>query len=210
MSNLSKHELIAGLKVLASSWPTKLDISDKTLLMIWYEALKDLTVAEWHHAITVAVRNEQFFPAISRLRALAGKAKDPSNEPVSPEALARQIAEDLYDAVCRFGWPNEDRANKTLSPACKHVIRSMGGWSRLCEIEGEVTVIKAQLRELARAELELNPSLITSESTERKERAKREIEPRHELPQLPEHRPAEQLDGCLWMQVIKQSLRGAS
>lgn len=71
----------------------------------------------------------------------------------TPLDAARLAANEIWDAIGRFGWPNGHRAKERLGSLAWECVERNGGWKAVCEASGETDagIFKAQMRDLAEA-----------------------------------------------------------
>ena len=96
------------------------------------------------------------FPSISEIAKLI-------KPEIDPESRSVQVAHRIWDAIGRFGWCNHKQALDWLGPDGEAVVRAGGGWIGICEDANSMNpgIMKAQLRDLARAVLSGEPSFPT-------------------------------------------------
>lgn len=92
----------------------------------YWIALSDLTDAQMNAAVTRALRESKFLPSGSELITFAGVAN----------ALPLRIAE-AWEAVRRAIRVHDYTDSVDFGPRVNAVVRNMGGWLRLCELNRE-------------------------------------------------------------------------
>src|SRR4051812_7130242 len=128
------------------------NLSDRAIIM-YAEDLSDLPVA----AVLLAMRKlrrepgRRSCPLPSDVRRLVR----PDN--ISDAAAANDIAARIGGALSRFGYTNPGPAEAHIGPVGWQVVKLMGGWRHLCNTitTEEMRAFYAQVRELARAQLEI-------------------------------------------------------
>lgn len=98
------------------------------LLQIWFAALKDIPADELDAAIVKAVQTKTFMPTVAELRELCSSAGS------SFDAMAEFAWRDLGDTIRRFG---PDHSVNFADGIINAVIRTHGGWQRVCDLDGE-------------------------------------------------------------------------
>jgi hypothetical protein len=98
------------------------------VLEMYVEDLIDLQIDEVINAYRSYRRNpkNKFFPLPGQIREIVAPEK-------SPEAEGREIVENIKRAVAEFGYMRTSEALTFIGPVGAQIVRSMGGWSRVCE-----------------------------------------------------------------------------
>ena len=114
-------------------------------LMFYANALMDFDLPKVVTAISKLSRTNRFFPQLAEIIEAMRGPEIPTDE------LAIQIANDLIEAIPRFGRYQELEAKQFLKEKFA-IAERFGGWQMLCSIENdEIGTVRAQLRELAKA-----------------------------------------------------------
>jgi hypothetical protein len=114
----------------------------------------DLSDYEFKSVITAIRkirRHSKFFPSIAEILDLL------KNENGTSEEQAIVIANEIFEAIGRFGNYQWKLAQEHLGDEKWDLVIRAGGWNQLCKTEGfEVVGIKAQLRELAKSYISIS------------------------------------------------------
>jgi hypothetical protein len=82
---------------------------------------------------------------------LPAKIREAVHPQESPQDAARIAANEIWEAIGRFGWPNGNYARAQVGTLAWEVVTRNGGWISICQASGEgnAGTFKAQLRDLA-------------------------------------------------------------
>ena len=100
-------------------------VTEATLLAYWM-ALQDLPFKSVKTAVTKAIRECKFMPTAAELRSMSGELSLAQRAATAFEAVSRATK-----SIGPYKSVNFD------DPICNAVIRNLGGWQRLCEVESE-------------------------------------------------------------------------
>jgi hypothetical protein len=126
---------------------------DQSTLSAMIDDLSDLPVEELVTACKAYrddPKNERF-PRPAKLRAII-------NPTASTDALAKEAAGRVIQAVSKFGWPNGPAAQEFIGELGWRAVERFGGWPTICESLGttiSADTFYAQVRDLCRSTLEL-------------------------------------------------------
>lgn len=101
------------------------DFSKKEVLQAWFESLCDLDPEKFDSALRQAALGCETFPAVARIRALAGQ------ESPSKEVQATHVANAIAEAL-RIGPERPMEAYKRMGPVAAAVAVKLGNWRDLC------------------------------------------------------------------------------
>jgi len=101
-------------------------------------------------ALEVCRRKMRSFPTIADVLAeIPGAVVDELD-------VARDIGNRIWDAIGRFGWTNQARAQEFLGEMGWSVVERMGGWQNLCTMDSEERgTFVAQARDFAMSRMRL-------------------------------------------------------
>jgi hypothetical protein len=122
-------------------------------LSAFLDDLSDLSLSGLIAACKI-YRNDpknKFFPVPAQLRELV-------NPRISDDALAKEAAARVIQAISKFGWPNPTEAKEFIGELGWRGVTRFGGWSSVCENVGTTIspdTFYAQLRDLCKSTQEL-------------------------------------------------------
>ena len=122
----SKDELAEFLKYLGALTASFGREADEATCFAYEIGLADLPLAASKSAMTRAMRECKFMPSPAELRELAGVQKPRERAVLAWEALDNAVAEQGYYRSVDFD-----------DPFINATVRNLGGWERVCEMEGE-------------------------------------------------------------------------
>lgn len=94
----------------------------KNVLNAYCCVLSDLSDTEVRSLFNAALIQFSRFPSPKELRELA-----------RPTDGGREIAEKIWAAIPRYGYPNGDEAREFMGPDAWAIVQNMGGWYHVCE-----------------------------------------------------------------------------
>ena len=118
---MTRQEFAACMGVLEAAYPRTGKLSPQQLV-VWFDNLSDLTVDQLRRAVTVAVREGDDWPTISKLRRYSGADGIPSKD---RPLLAWNAVREAISKLNRCNSVNFD------DPVVNAVIRQLGGWPEL-------------------------------------------------------------------------------
>jgi hypothetical protein len=126
---------------------------DLEVLTMMVDDLVDLPVTDVLKAYGDYRRDPKmkFFPMPSAIREMIQPT-------VSDDARAKEIASRVREAVSKFGWSNPVEAEVYVGSIGWTLVQRFGGWLHICENLGlniPETTFLAQVRDLAKSQLEL-------------------------------------------------------
>lgn len=121
MNDRDKKRLAELVTLLAEGF--RQAVTEATLLAYWM-ALSDLSLKSVETAVQKALRECKFMPTAAELRALTGELSIAQRASIAFEAVAKAtLTHGGYKSV------------NFTDPLCNAVVRNLGGWQRLCEVE---------------------------------------------------------------------------
>jgi len=139
---MSIKKLIIGM---AEVYGTELSVPR---LDLYVELLSDIPKSEVEIAIRDILRDpgQKFFPLPAVIRERAAPQMNPEHEAI--EAASR-----ITQAIAKFGWNNQELAEKFIGPLGWRIVERDGGWSHICEsvMADEIPIRRAQWREIGKA-----------------------------------------------------------
>lgn len=113
-------------------------------LTVFAEMLSSFGTEEVRNALRVHAMTSKFFPQLSEVVDHLQVKKIQDDPEIISSLILRSISE--------FGTYNPQGARDSLGESAWEVVSIFGGWQSLCSITNDqVQVVRAQLRELARA-----------------------------------------------------------
>lgn len=122
-SETELEEFIRFLTALAANFGRE---ADEPTCMAYEIGLADLPLADCKAAMLRAMRECKFMPPAAELRELAGVQKPRERAVLAWEALDNAVADVGYYRSVDFD-----------DPFINATVRNLGGWERVCEMEGE-------------------------------------------------------------------------
>jgi hypothetical protein len=120
---MTRQEFAVCMAVLEAAYPRTGKLSQQQLV-VWFDNLSDLTVEQLRHAVTVAVREGDDWPTISKLRRYSGAdGIESKDQPLA----AWQAVREAIRKVGGYESPCFD------DPVIHTVIRELGGWPLVCD-----------------------------------------------------------------------------
>lgn len=130
---MGRRDFATGLSALYSVCTQKLD---EMQTEFWYEAVKDLTAAQWKATCIKFMRTWKWrnLPSIAELRE---NALGPDSKPISLDQRALVAWNAVLDAVSRVGGYQSVSFDDPVVHAAINAISGQGGWATLCEVDSE-------------------------------------------------------------------------
>lgn len=108
-----------------------------------YKSIVD--ACKWH------LESSKWFPAISDICSIIKPVKTETDNSV-------EMAGEIINAVKMYGYTNECEAKKYLGESVWYVVERFGGWKTICSTpENELSIIRAQLRDISRVAVKNKP-----------------------------------------------------
>lgn len=119
--------LMAGLKSNYPNWV--FDLSDKNMLLFWYENLSDIPMEILKVGIRKLIAQEEFYPNIAKIRKACAEI---INGPELDETDAWGM---VQRTIRNYGYARVNEALASLPVEVVQAIQAMGGWAELCASE---------------------------------------------------------------------------
>lgn len=118
------------------------------ILAMYADDCKECTAAELKWAFEQYRRGPQkaFFP-------LPGALLDLINPAVDENAEANMVPAIIYTAIRKFGYTQRDEAKNFMGSFAWSCVEDFGGWSSLCRSTESETILRAQIRDLAKSKI---------------------------------------------------------
>lgn len=123
MENHEREKFAELVTALAAAFGRE---TEKATFVAYMIGLEDLPLTAINTAIGRAIRECKFMPSPAELRELAGVQKPRERAVLAWEALDNAVAEQGYYRSVDFD-----------DPFINATVRNLGGWERVCEMEGE-------------------------------------------------------------------------
>lgn len=143
---LTKEEFAKFILGLARAVPRFApDFSDDATIATWYHAFREYDVEGLKRAF-VAVRDRfSTFPSIAEIKSILD-----GNAGLSDAQVGQDLAARIEHCVTRYGRYQASRAEKYLGPVGAELVRQLGGWESVCDIQSmsEMGSKRKQWREM--------------------------------------------------------------
>jgi len=131
------------------------DFTDNGILTFWFDALGNTSFEHIKLAMDKLVSSKRSFPTIGEVKELL------CHEEADPSQEGRLIAGRIAGAITLYGYCNPDRAESYIGEEGWEVVKSQGGWIKVCEIKNEeLPTMQAQWRTLAEVAVKRKRSIV--------------------------------------------------
>lgn len=121
--------LMAGLKSNYPNWD--LNLNDGTIVLFWYEQLKDIPAEVLSLGVRKLIAQEEFYPNISKIRkACVSVSATPTTDNTEAWGMVKR-------AVRLYGYMRGEEALASLPIDVAQGVKHFGGWSIICASENE-------------------------------------------------------------------------
>ena len=144
---MEKQEFAALMIQLAKRIPKYApDFTDRTNLAAWYDPLKEIPFELLRETCEFAAHNLEEWPSLAWL---IKKCKGTS---LSHDEVGLEISSRIEYAIGAFGYSNENLASCHIGELGWEVVKQLGGWSRVCDIESndQLPAFRKQWRDLGK------------------------------------------------------------
>lgn len=144
----TKHEVdyLNKINYLARVCNMPLEASDIGIMDSMLEDLGYERLSKAIGKILATRKGHDRFPSIRDIREAAGEAQD---TPQNDHGTATEVAERIWTAIGKFGWPNGEAAKEFLGEPAWSAVLLSGGWQDACNAhEDQKGIFIAQMRDL--------------------------------------------------------------
>jgi len=128
------------------------NFSDPEVLDFWYREFQEMGAEALSSILKRQLQEAKFFPTVAEIRKAAGGSG------LSDDGQAREAASLIVRGVRTYGSiRHTERVKEFLGELAWAVVERRGGWELVCESmysNAVVPTVEAQLRELAKSEIE--------------------------------------------------------